>query len=125
MTDTESETAPFTVVIHHNPDCGTSRAVLARIEAAGHVPVLIDYQAAGWTLAQLQGLFAGAALTPQMALRRTHDLAEAMDLLRDDIGDGDLLAAMLEHPILVNRPLVVSPRGIRLCRPPETVDALL
>jgi len=115
----------FPVVIHHNPDCGTSRDVLARIEAAGHVPVVIDYLTEGWTRPQLLALFAAAGLTPAKALRRSHDLAGQMDLLGENVTDARLLAAMLTHPVLVNRPLVASPKGVALCRPADTVDALL
>ena len=118
-------TAPLAVVIHHNPDCGTSRRTLERIRAAGHDPVVIEYLETGWTEPQLLALFAAAALTPHTALRSTHDLADELGLNDDDASDANILAAMLRHPVLVNRPLVASPKGVRLCRPAETVDPLL
>lgn len=115
----------MTVVIHHNPDCGTSRNVLAIIEASGEKPVVIPYLDAGWTRPQLLALFAAAGLTPRTALRTTKSPAENLGLLDPFVDDTALLAAMLEHPILVNRPIVCSPKGVRLCRPSEAVLDLL
>lgn len=115
----------MSIVIHHNPDCGTSRNVLAIIEASGETPVVIEYLHAGWTRPQLLGLFAAADLTPRMALRTSKSPAEELGLLDPSVGDDALLDAMLEHPVLVNRPLVCSPRGVRLCRPSEAVLDLL
>jgi arsenate reductase len=114
-----------TIVIHHNPDCGTSRNVLAIIRASGVAPVVIEYLQAGWTRPQLLGLFAAADLTPRSALRITATPAEALGLLDQSLSDEALLDAMLAHPILVNRPIVCSPKGVRLCRPSETVLDLL
>lgn len=115
----------FPVVIHHNPDCGTSRNVLAIIEAAGYAPTVIDYLAEGWTRPQLLALFAAAGLTPRTALRSTKSPAEALGLTAPDVGEAALLNAMLAHPVLVNRPIVCTPRGVRLCRPSEQVLDLL
>ena len=115
----------FAVVIHHNPACGTSRNVLAIIEAAGYSPVVIDYLATGWTRAQLLGLFAAAGLTPRDALRTTKSPAAELGLLDPEVADDALLAAMVEHPVLVNRPIVCTPKGVRLCRPSELVLDLL
>ena len=113
------------VVIHHNPGCGTSRNALAIIKAAGYTPEVIEYVEEGWTRAQLLGLFAAAGLTPRTALRAVRSPAEELGLLDERVSDDALLAAMLEHPILVNRPIVCTPRGVRLCRPAETVLDLL
>ena len=113
------------VVIHHNPDCGTSRNVLAIIEAAGYRPVMIEYLKAGWTQPQLLGLFAAAGLTPRTALRETKSPAAELGLLDAAVSDETLLAAMLEHPVLVNRPIVCTVKGVRLCRPSEVVLDLL
>jgi arsenate reductase len=113
----------MTVVI--NPDCGTSRNVLAMIRASGEEPVVIEYLKTGWTRPQLLALFAGAGLTPRTALRVGKSPAERLGLTDPSVDDETLLAAMLEHPVLVNRPIVVSPKGIRLCRPSETVLDLL
>ena len=115
----------MSVVIHHNPDCGTSRNVLATIRAAGYEPVVIEYLKTGWTRPQLQALFAAADLTPRAALRTTKSPAEELGLLDPSVDDDALLEAMLAHPVLVNRPIVCTPRGVRLCRPSEAVLDLL
>lgn len=113
------------IVIHHNPECGTSRNVLAIIKAAGYEPTVIEYLKTGWTEPQLLGLFAAAGLTPRQALRETKSPAADLGLLNPGVDDRVLLAAMLKYPILVNRPIVCSVKGVRLCRPSETVLDLL
>ena len=113
------------IVIHHNPDCGTSRNVLATIEASGETPVVIEYLKEGWTRPQLLGLFAAAGLTPRTALRETKSPAKELGLLEPGVSEEAILDAMLTHPVLVNRPIVCSPKGVRLCRPSETVLDLL
>lgn len=115
----------MTIVIHHNPACGTSRNVLATIEASGETPVVIPYLETGWTRSQLLALFAAADLTPRSALRVSKSPAEELGLLDPAVDDEALIAAMLEHPVLVNRPIVCSPKGVRLCRPSEAVLDLL
>lgn len=115
----------MTVVIHHNPACGTSRNVLAIIEAAGYHPVVIPYLDTGWTRPQLLALFAAADLTPRTALRAKKSPAEALGLTDPAVPDAAILDAMLLHPVLVNRPIVATPRGVRLCRPSEMVLDLL
>jgi arsenate reductase len=115
----------MSIVIHHNPDCSTSRNVLAIIEAAGETPVVIDYLTTGWTRPQLLGLFAAAGLTPRQALRETRSPAAELGLLAPGVSDDTLLDAMVAHPILVNRPIVCTPKGVRLCRPSELVLDLL
>lgn len=115
----------FPVVIHHNPECGTSRNVLGIIRAAGYAPVVIDYLKQGWTRPQLLALFAAADLTPRDALRVARSPAEEMGLTAADVTDNQLLDAMVAHPILVNRPIVCTPKGVRLCRPSEVVLDLL
>lgn len=115
----------FPVVIHHNPDCGTSRNVLAIIEAAGYAPTIIPYLDTGWTRPQLLALFAAADLTPREALREKKSPAEELGLLQDGVSDDAILDAMLQHPVLVNRPIVASPKGVKLCRPSECVLDLL
>lgn len=107
----------FPVVIHHNPDCGTSRNVLRIIESAGYTPIIIDYLREGWTRPQLLALFAAAGVTVRQALRDTKSPAAELGLLDPAVGDDQLLAAMIQHPILVNRPFVATPRGVKLCRP--------
>ncbi len=115
----------MSIVIHHNADCGTSRNVLAIIEASGETPVIILYLETGWTRPQLLALFAAAGLTPRQALRTTKSPAEVLGLLDPVVDDETLLAAMLENPVLINRPIVCSSKGIRLCRPSEAVLGLL
>ncbi|MCA0422677.1 MAG: arsenate reductase (glutaredoxin) [Proteobacteria bacterium] len=115
----------FPVVIHHNPECGTSRNVLAIIKAAGYEPEVIEYLKSGWTRPQLVALFAAANLTPREALRETKSPAEELGLLKPSVSNEAILAAMLEHPVLVNRPIVCTPKGVRLCRPSEAVLDLL
>ena len=115
----------MSVVIHHNPDCGTSRNVLALIEAAGYAPTIIDYLKTGWTKPQLQGLFAAAGLTPRAALRVSKSPAAELGLTDPAVSDDALLNAMVAHPILVNRPIVCTAKGVRLCRPSEAVLDLL
>lgn len=111
----------FPVVIHHNPDCGTSRNVRAIIEAAGYAPVVIEYLKEGWTRPQLLALFAAAGLTARQALRETKSPAAELGLLDPAIGEDDLISAMIQHPVLVNRPLVATPRGVKLCRPDSAI----
>ncbi|MGI2929274.1 arsenate reductase (glutaredoxin) [Vibrio fluvialis] len=113
------------IVIHHNPDCGTSRNVLAIIEKAGYEPVIVDYLQEGWSRSQLLALFAAADLTPRSALRTTKSPAQELGLLAEDVSDAQILDAMLYYPVLVNRPIVCSPKGVKLCRPSESVLDLL
>lgn len=113
------------IVIHHNPACGTSRNVLDIIRKSGTEPVVIDYLKEGWTRPQLLGLFAAAGITPREALRVSKSPAEELGLTDPAVSDAAILDAMLAHPVLVNRPIVCSPRGVRLCRPSEAVLDLL
>ena len=115
----------MSIVIHHNPDCGTSRNVLEVIQAAGYEPVVIEYLKTGWTLPQLLCLFAAADLTPRTALRVSKSPAEELGLTDQSVKDEALLEAMLENPVLVNRPIVCTAKGVRLCRPSEVVLDLL
>ena len=115
----------MSIVIYHNPACGTSRNVLAIIEASGETPVVIDYLETGWTRPQLLGLFAAADITPRQALRVSKSPAAELGLTDPAVSDDALLDAMLEHPVLVNRPIVCSKKGVKLCRPSETVLDLL
>ena len=115
----------MTIVVHHNPACGTSRNTLEYIRASGEEPVVIEYLKEGWTRPQLLALFAAADISPREALRVSKSPAEELGLTGPDVDDETILAAMLEHPVLVNRPIVASPRGVRLCRPSELVLDLL
>ncbi|WP_417412727.1 arsenate reductase (glutaredoxin) [Hoeflea sp.] len=113
------------IVIHHNPGCGTSRNVLEIIRAFAEEPVVIEYLQTGWTREQLQGLFAAAGITPREALRVSKSPAADLGLTDPGVSDDAILDAMLEHPVLVNRPIVCTPKGVALCRPSEAVFALL
>ena len=113
------------IVIHHNPECGTSRNVLALIQAAGYDPYIVDYLKTGWTEPQLRALFAAAGITAREALRLTKSPATALGLDDRAVSNDRLIDMMVLHPVLVNRPLVCSPKGVRLCRPSETVLTLL
>ncbi|MDB5706704.1 MAG: arsenate reductase [Sphingomonas bacterium] len=115
----------FPITVYHNPDCGTSRNALAMIEAVGYAPVVIDYRTTGWTRPLLDELLAAMAATPRDLLRDKGTPAAELGLLDPSVPDAAILDAMVEHPILVNRPIVVTPRGTRLCRPSEAVLDLL
>jgi arsenate reductase (glutaredoxin) len=113
------------IVIHHNPECGTSRNVMALVEACGYAPTIIEYLKIGWTRPQLLALFAAANLTPRAALRETKSPARELGLLEAGVSEETILTHMLEHPVLVNRPIVCTKKGVRLCRPSEIVLQLL
>ena len=115
----------FPVTIFHNPACGTSRNVVSMVEAAGYRPEVAEYLKAGWTLDQLKALFAEAGLTPREAMREKGASATELGLLDPGTPDNAILAAMVEHPVLVNRPIVRTPKGVALCRPSERVLDLL
>ena len=113
------------IVIFHNPGCGTSRNVLQIIRDAGYEPTVVPYLETGWTRPQLLALFAAAELTPRTALRTTKSPAADLGLLDENVSVDALLDAMVEYPVLVNRPIVACARGVRLCRPSEAVLDLL
>ena len=115
----------FPVTVFHNPACGTSRNVVAMVEAAGYRPEVVEYLKAGWTPDQLAALFAEAGITPREALRSKEAVAAERGLLEPGVSNATLLAAMVEHPVLVNRPLVRTPKGAAMCRPSEKVFDLL
>ena len=117
--------ADFPVTIYHNPDCGTSRNTLAMIRAAGYAPTINAYLKAGWTRPLLDDLLARTGARPRDLLREKGSPAAELGLLRETATDEDILSAMIKHPILVNRPIVVTPRGAALCRPSERVFDLL
>lgn len=111
--------------IYHNPKCSTSKQVLEMIREAGHEPEVVEYLKAGWTKKQLKDLFAAAGLTPRQALRTKAAEAEELGLLDPKVSDAKLLDAMIAHPVLVERPFVVTPKGTRLARPKEKVKEVL
>jgi arsenate reductase len=118
-------TDPFPITIYHNPDCGTSRNALAMIEAAGYAPEVVDYRKAGWTRPQLEGLLAAMGVKPRAAMREKGTPAAELGLLDASVSDAAIIGAMIAYPLLVNRPIVATPMGTRLCRPSETVLAIL
>ncbi|OYU35087.1 arsenate reductase (glutaredoxin) [Novosphingobium sp. PASSN1] len=118
-------TQTFPITIYHNPKCGTSRNTLAMIEAAGYAPDVVEYVKAGWTRPQLDAIIAAMGGSARGILRTKGTPAEDLGLTDPAAGDEAILAAMVEYPILVNRPIVVSPKGTRLCRPSELVLDLL
>lgn len=115
----------FPITIYHNPACGTSRNTLAMIRAAGYEPTVIEYLQAGWTRPQLEELLAAMEARPRDILREKGTPAAELGLLDPSKTDDQILDAMIEHPILVNRPIVVTPNGVKLSRPSEAVLDLL
>lgn len=113
------------VVIYHNPDCGTSRNTLAMIRNAGIEPHVVEYLKSPPSRAMLTQLIARAGLTPRQLLRQKGTPYAELGLDDPTLTDRQLVDAMLEHPILINRPLVVTELGVRLCRPSETVLDIL
>ena len=113
------------VTIFHNPNCGTSRNTLALLREKGVQPKVIEYLKAGWTEPQLKGLFRQIGVSPREALRVRGTDAEARGLTDPMASDEQILKAMTENPILVERPIVVTPKGAALCRPKEKVFDLI
>jgi arsenate reductase len=113
------------VIIYHNPACGTSRNTLAMIRNAGIEPHIVDYQKCPPARLLLTQLLARAGLTVRQVLREKGTPYKELGLDDPALSDEDLLDALGAHPILLNRPLVVSPKGVRLCRPSEVVLDLL
>jgi arsenate reductase (glutaredoxin) len=115
----------LSVTIYHNPACGTSRNALAMIRASGVEPQVIEYLKHPPTRETLRQMIADAGLTVREALRRKGTPYDALGLDDASLTEDDLLDRMMEHPILINRPFVITPRGTRLCRPSEQVLDLL
>lgn len=113
------------ITIYHNAACGTSRNTLALIRASGVEPDIIDYVKAPPTRADLQAMIARAGLTVRTAMRDKGDLYHELGLADLGLPDEALLDAMMAHPILINRPFVVTDKGVRLCRPAEQVREIL
>ena len=115
----------MTITIYHNPACGTSRNVLAMIRNSGEEPRVIEYLKTPPSRAELAELIARMGITPRQLLRRKGTPYDALRLDDPTITDDRLIDLMIEQPILINRPIVVSPLGVRLCRPSEAVLDLL
>ncbi|HHV66240.1 MAG TPA: arsenate reductase (glutaredoxin) [Ochrobactrum intermedium] len=115
----------MTVTIFHNPKCGTSRNTLAMIRASGEEPVIVEYVQNPPTRERLVGLLAAMKLTPRELLREKGTPYAELGLSDPNWTDEELIDFMMAHPILINRPIVETPRGTRLCRPSELVLDIL
>ena len=115
----------MTVTIYHNPDCGTSRNTLAMIRQGGEEPEIIEYLQTPPSRERLVWLIGEAGLSVRQALRQKDTPYDALGLGDEGLADDQLLDAMMAHPILINRPFVVTPKGVRLCRPSEVVLDIL
>ena len=113
------------IVIYHNPECGTSRNTLAMIRNAGIEPHVVEYLKTPPSRALLVELIDRAGITPRDLLREKGTPYAELGLGDDALSDDTLVDAMMAHPVLINRPLVVSPLGVKLCRPSEAVLDLL
>lgn len=116
---------PIDVIIYHNPECGTSRNALAMIRNAGIEPHVIEYLKTPPSRALLESLIARAGIGARSLLREKGTPYADLGLDNAELSDSALIDAMMEHPILINRPLVVSPLGVKLCRPSEEVLDLI
>ena len=115
----------MTITIYHNPACGTSRTVLAALIEAGVNPKIVEYLKVGWTAPRLTALLAKMGKAPRDLLRVQGTPAQDLGLTATDVSDSALIAAMVAHPILVQRPIVETPKGTALCRPVQIVETLL
>lgn len=113
------------ITIYHNPACGTSRNVLAMIRNSGEEPRIIEYLKTPPDRPTLQALIAAMGITPRELLRRKGTPYDALGLDRIEWTDAQLIDFMLQEPVLINRPIVITPLGTRLCRPSEEVLDLL
>jgi arsenate reductase len=111
--------------IYHNPRCGTSRKTLEILEAAGAQVMVIDYLKTPPSKAELRRLYAAAGLTPRGGLRAKEPLAHDLDLVDGAVSEEAILDAMRANPILIERPLVETEKGVRLCRPQDKVREIL
>ncbi|EIM71714.1 arsenate reductase (glutaredoxin) [Nitratireductor rhodophyticola] len=115
----------MTVTIYHNPKCGTSRNVLAMLREAGEEPQVIEYLKTPPGREKLVSLIAAMGVSPRAILRQKGTPYDELGLGEDKWSDDELIDFMVEHPILMNRPIVETPLGTKLCRPSETVLELL
>ncbi|WP_439817379.1 arsenate reductase (glutaredoxin) [Zavarzinia sp. CC-PAN008] len=115
----------MSVTIFHNPACGTSRKVLARLTDLGLQPRIIEYLKTPPSAAELARLLTAMGWTPRQLLRRRGTPYDDLGLDDPRLSDAALIAAMVAHPILIERPIVETPKGVRLARPPEELEAIL
>jgi arsenate reductase len=111
--------------IYHNPKCGTSRKTLEILRDSGADVWIHEYLRNPPTRQQLEQLYKRAGISPRQGLRTKEPLAEELGLNSATVSDSDLLDAMVKHPILIERPLVETPKGVRLCRPQDRVREIL
>ena len=111
--------------IHHNPLCGTSRKTLEILQESGADVTINEYLKTPPTREELKRLYQRAGISPRDGLRAKEPLAEELGLTAPDVDDDTILDAMIEHPILINRPLVETDKGVRLCRPQDMVREIL
>lgn len=116
---------PSDITIYHNPACGTSRNVLAMIRERGLEPTVVEYLKTPYTRAQLKDLLAAMGLSARGLLRSKGSLYDELDLGHERWSGEALIDHMVANPVLVNRPIVVTPRGTRLCRPADTLLEIL
>lgn len=116
---------PIDIVIYHNPECSTSRNALAMIRNAGIEPHVIEYLTTPPSRRMLENLIERADITPRALLREKGTPFAELGLDNPELSDAQLVDAMLAHPLLINRPIVVSPLGVKLCRPSEEVLELM
>lgn len=115
----------MSITIYHNPSCGTSRNTLAMIRQSGEEPEIIEYLKTPPSRERLIELLHAMNMRPRELLRRKGTPYDELGLGEPNRTDDELIAFMLEHPILINRPIVVTPKGVRLCRPSEVVLDIL
>lgn len=113
------------VTIYHNPLCGTSRKTLEILRESGTEPVVVEYLKTPPSREALKRLYDRAGISPRDGLRAKEPLAEELGLNRPDVSEDEILDAMMEHPVLINRPLVETDNGVRLCRPQDLVREIL
>lgn len=112
-------------VIYHNPKCSTSRFVLEILELAGEQPKIVLYLKDGWTLDALKGLLAESGLAARDILRTRNTSAKELGLMDETVTEAKILAAMVADPVLVERPIIKTSRGVALCRPKMRVFDML
>lgn len=113
------------VTIYHNPLCGTSRKTLEIIRESGAEPNVVEYLKTPPTRSELKAIYEKAGISPRDGLRAKEPLAQELGLNQPTVSDDEILDAMMEHPILIERPLVVTDKGVRLCRPQDLVREIL
>ena len=128
MTDAKAPAAQqhnAEVTIFHNPACSTSRNVLAKIREAGIEPKVVEYLKDGWTRPQLKALLEKLGMSAREVMRIRGTPAEELELTRPGVSDEEIIDAMIGHPILVERPIVLTPKGAVLARPADKIEEIL